>query len=98
MAENLWVDVGPVNELTQKPVLQVMLGRTEIAMIYQDGQFGASNGSCNHVGEPLGEGYFSAILRMKHLDGHVASQFYVCGEIDGSHASTGNLPFHLILF
>ena len=56
MAEDLWVDVGLVHELKQKPVQAVMVGRTKVALTYQDGKFGAINGSCNHVGGPLGEG------------------------------------------
>lgn len=56
MSEDLWVDVGLVENLQRRAVQQVMLGRTKVALTYQDGQFGAINGLCNHVGRPLGEG------------------------------------------
>ncbi len=32
------------------------MGRTKIALSYQDGRFGAISGACNHVGGPFGEG------------------------------------------
>ncbi len=51
-----WIDVGASEELSQRPVQQVLLGRTRIALTYKDGQFGAISGVCNHVGGPLGEG------------------------------------------
>ena len=59
MPADSWVDVGASEELCQKPVQQVMLGRTRIALTYKDGQFGAISGVCNHVGGPLGEGVLS---------------------------------------
>lgn len=59
MQADSWVDVGASEELCQKPVQQVMLGRTRIALTYKDGQFGAISGVCNHVGGPLGEGVLS---------------------------------------
>ena len=51
-----WVDVGGVAELSGKPVQQVTLGRTKIALVFKDGTFSAISGVCNHVGGPLGEG------------------------------------------
>jgi len=59
MPADSWVDVGASDELCQKPVQQVMLGRTRIALTYKDGQFSAISGVCNHVGGPLGEGVLS---------------------------------------
>lgn len=56
MPEGTWVDVGRANELKHKAVQQVMIGRTPVALTYHNGQFGAINGACNHVGGPLGEG------------------------------------------
>ena len=56
MPDETWVDVGIADELQQKPVQQVMVGRTPVALTYQHEQFGAINGACNHVGGPLGEG------------------------------------------
>ena len=56
MSDNSWVDVGTSAELGQRPVQEVLLGRTRIALTCKDGQFGAISGVCNHVGGPLGEG------------------------------------------
>src|SRR5689334_14807164 len=56
MAAESWIDVGPCEELAAKPVRQVLLGRTRIALTCRDGEFGAISGVCNHVGGPLGEG------------------------------------------
>lgn len=56
MSEDVWVNVGLADELKHLAVQQVMLGSTRVALTYQDGQFGAINGSCNHVGGPLGNG------------------------------------------
>ena len=56
MAEDGWVDVGAVAELSRRPVQQVMLGRTRVALGFRDGRFGAISGVCNHAGGPLGQG------------------------------------------
>ncbi len=50
------MDVGAVDELAQRPVQQLLLGETAIALTYKDGQFGAISDRCNHVGGPLGGG------------------------------------------
>jgi nitrite reductase/ring-hydroxylating ferredoxin subunit/multimeric flavodoxin WrbA len=51
-----WFDVGAVEELSRRPLQQVLLGRTRIALVFKDGEFSAVSGVCNHVGGPLGEG------------------------------------------
>ncbi len=51
-----WRDVGDAAELSKRPVQQVLLGTTRVALTYKDGEFGAISGNCNHVGGPLGEG------------------------------------------
>lgn len=51
-----WVDVGSVDELSQKPLQTVYARRTRIAISFKDGVFGAISGVCNHVGGPLGDG------------------------------------------
>jgi nitrite reductase/ring-hydroxylating ferredoxin subunit/multimeric flavodoxin WrbA len=55
MPEN-WIDVGPVEELKNKSLREVMIGTTPIALTCRDGSFAAISGVCNHVGGPLGEG------------------------------------------
>jgi nitrite reductase/ring-hydroxylating ferredoxin subunit/multimeric flavodoxin WrbA len=59
MVDESWIDVGASEELSQRPVQQVVLGSTKIALTFNDGQFGAISGECNHVGGPLGEGNLS---------------------------------------
>ncbi|MDQ1309274.1 MAG: hypothetical protein QG601_542, partial [Pseudomonadota bacterium] len=56
MNSESWIDIGAVGELSRKPLQQVLLGRTRIALVCKDGEFSAISGVCNHVGGPLGEG------------------------------------------
>ena len=56
MPVDSWIDVGASEELSQRPVQQVVVGSARIALTYSHGQFGAISGVCNHVGGPLGEG------------------------------------------
>ncbi len=55
-AEQEWVDLGAVAELEKKPLQQVSVGRTRLAVSFRAGRFGVISGACNHVGGPLGEG------------------------------------------
>ncbi|OWY71662.1 (2Fe-2S)-binding protein [cyanobacterium TDX16] len=56
MAVEQWHDLGPVADLSTKPLQQVTAGSTKIALIYRDGEFSAISGVCNHVAGPLGSG------------------------------------------
>jgi multimeric flavodoxin WrbA/nitrite reductase/ring-hydroxylating ferredoxin subunit len=56
MTEPLWQDLGPIEELKQRPLAPLVVGRTRIALSCLDGRFGAVSGVCNHAGGPLGEG------------------------------------------
>lgn len=56
MSEEKWHDLGAVAELSKKPLQQLHVGRTKIALSCVDGQFSAIHGACNHVGGPLGDG------------------------------------------
>ena len=56
MTEAQWTDVGDAEQLRRMSLQQVMLGRTQIALVYKDGVFSAISGTCNHVGGPLAEG------------------------------------------
>ena len=55
MAEK-WHDLGSVDELKAKPLQQIAIGTTRIALSYVNGEFGALSGVCNHAGGPLGDG------------------------------------------
>jgi nitrite reductase/ring-hydroxylating ferredoxin subunit/multimeric flavodoxin WrbA len=56
MSEAEWTDLGLVTDLRQRPLQQIMVGRTAIALSFVDGRFAAISGVCNHVGGPLGDG------------------------------------------
>ena len=55
-AEENWVDVGSVDDLSSAPLRRVTAERRELAVSCRDGVFGAVSNACNHVGGPLGEG------------------------------------------
>ncbi len=55
-SENSWHDVGPVSDFTGRPLTEVSLGETKLAISYRDGVFGAISNVCNHVAGPLGQG------------------------------------------
>ncbi len=57
MAKAKWHDLGPVEEFKAKPLLQVVVDRTAIAISQRNDVFGAVSGVCNHAGGPLGEGH-----------------------------------------
>jgi len=56
MSEPNWHDLGPIAELRQRPLAQLTVGRTKVALSFRDGAFGAVSGVCNHAGGPLGHG------------------------------------------
>jgi len=51
-----WHNLGPVKLLQKKPLQEIRIDRTKIALSYVHGKFGAISGVCNHVGGPLGNG------------------------------------------
>ena len=56
MSEAAWHELGEAESLKSKPLRQVTIGKTKIALSWIDGKFGAVSGVCNHVGGPLGDG------------------------------------------
>jgi nitrite reductase/ring-hydroxylating ferredoxin subunit/multimeric flavodoxin WrbA len=52
----MWHDLGPVDPLAARPLHQIVVGRTRIALSCRDGEFAAISGACNHAGGPLGDG------------------------------------------
>lgn len=56
MAADQWHDVGAAEELCQRPLQQIAIGRSKIALSCRAGEFSAISGICNHVGGPLGDG------------------------------------------
>jgi len=56
MSDDTWTDAGAADDLATRPVQEIMLGRTKVALTCREGVFGAISGVCNHVGGPLGKG------------------------------------------
>jgi nitrite reductase/ring-hydroxylating ferredoxin subunit/multimeric flavodoxin WrbA len=56
MADEEWLDVGPVADFSEGAVREVLAGRTKVAVAVRNGRVGAISGVCNHVGGPLGQG------------------------------------------
>jgi nitrite reductase/ring-hydroxylating ferredoxin subunit/multimeric flavodoxin WrbA len=56
MDNELWTDAGAAADLAGRPVQEITIGRTRVALTCKDGVFGAISGVCNHVGGPLGKG------------------------------------------
>jgi nitrite reductase/ring-hydroxylating ferredoxin subunit/multimeric flavodoxin WrbA len=54
--EDNWTDVGAAEELSKTPLRRVNAKSRDIAISFQNGQFGAVSNACNHVGGPLGNG------------------------------------------
>ena len=63
--ENDWHLLGPVERFRRAAVTEVKAMHLTLAITWQNGEFGAISGVCNHVGGPLGQG---------HLDG----EYVVC--------------------
>jgi multimeric flavodoxin WrbA/nitrite reductase/ring-hydroxylating ferredoxin subunit len=60
-----WHNLGTLETLKEKPLQQINIGRTRIALTYRNGRFSAISGVCNHVAGPLG-------------DGHLEGDYVVC--------------------
>lgn len=56
MSEPKWIDVGAAEEVERRGLMEVVLGKTKLAISCRDGRFGAVSGVCNHAAGPLGQG------------------------------------------
>src|SRR5882672_12184597 len=56
MADTDWQDIGAAADFAARPLSEVILGRTKLAISQRDGVLGVISGVCNHVGGPLGQG------------------------------------------
>lgn len=65
MDKNVWQDLGAVEDF-KKPLTEINIGRTKIAISYQDDSFGAVSGVCNHAGGPLGKGDWKVNISPVH--------------------------------
>jgi len=51
-----WQDVGAATDFAARPLTEITLGRTKLALSHRKGVFGVISGVCNHAGGPLGQG------------------------------------------
>ena len=51
-----WIEVGAVDKLKEQKLTEIGIGKTKLAVSFNNEQFGIISGVCNHVGGPLGEG------------------------------------------
>jgi multimeric flavodoxin WrbA/nitrite reductase/ring-hydroxylating ferredoxin subunit len=56
MAQPDWHELGDLETLAKRPLHEVVIGRTRLAVAYVNGELSAVSGVCNHVGGPLGKG------------------------------------------
>ena len=56
MTDTDWQDVGAAADLAARPLTEITLGRTKLALSHRNGVFGVISGVCNHAGGPLGQG------------------------------------------
>ncbi len=56
MAEANWVDLGAAADFEARPLQEIAVGRTKLAVSCRDGEFGVVSGVCNHAAGPLGQG------------------------------------------
>jgi nitrite reductase/ring-hydroxylating ferredoxin subunit/multimeric flavodoxin WrbA len=56
MTDPDWQDVGAAADFAARPLTEIILGRTKLALSHRNGVFGVISGVCNHVGGPLGQG------------------------------------------
>lgn len=52
----MWIDLGPVERFTKKPLTAATIGRLKVVVTHQSGRFGVLSGVCNHAGGPLADG------------------------------------------
>jgi len=56
MAASRWHTLGPVEHFQKAAVTEAYVDGVKLAVTWQNGEFGAISGICNHVGGPLGQG------------------------------------------
>lgn len=56
MSKTDWHDLGPEEQFRRAPISEVKVGHLTLAITWQNGEFGAVSGICNHAGGPLGQG------------------------------------------
>jgi nitrite reductase/ring-hydroxylating ferredoxin subunit/multimeric flavodoxin WrbA len=59
MNKSDWQILGNIKTLAKKPLQEISIGKSKIALSYLNGEFSALSGYCNHFGGPLGRGKLS---------------------------------------
>ncbi len=59
MSKSDWHTLGEIRILSTKPLQEILIGKTKIALSFVNGEFFAVSGFCNHFGGPLGQGKLS---------------------------------------
>ena len=49
-----WQDVGAAADFAARPLTEITLGRSKLALSHRNGVSGVISGVCNHVGGPRG--------------------------------------------
>lgn len=60
MPQTSWVELGPLERFTARPLSAASVGVVRVVVSWNDGKFGVLAARCNHAGGPLADG---------HLDG-----------------------------
>ena len=55
--QNNWYDLGSIEDFQRVAITEVKVEHVILAITWQNGEFGAISGVCNHAGGPLGQGY-----------------------------------------
>ena len=56
MAEEDWHELGDAEMLKRRPLQEIIIGNTRLAVTSVAGELGVISGTCNHAGGPLGHG------------------------------------------
>ncbi|MFY7921387.1 MAG: Rieske (2Fe-2S) protein [Gemmatimonas sp.] len=56
MSQTSWIELGPVEQFTGRPLSTAMVGVVRVVVSWTDGQFGVLAARCNHAGGPLADG------------------------------------------
>ena len=56
MSEEHWHNLGSIDVLKDPSLREISIEGKQIALSFQEGEFGAVDNFCNHVGGPLGQG------------------------------------------
>ena len=53
LSEENWYNLGPADAFKEPPLREITIDGKQIALSFQNGEFGAVDNFCNHVGGPM---------------------------------------------